>query len=255
MTRLDDLTRFYDALSALEKKTGGKRNLSDCNGRMQWPLRGIYFFFEEGEHRTDSGRGLRVTRVGTHALKENSNTTLWQRLSQHRGVVKTGGGNHRGSIFRQLVGEAIINREKIGDVSSWGIGFDHATASKKLGVGRDDLVKQEQPIECRVSEYIRDMPFLFIGINDNPGPDSERGYIERNAIALLSNWQKDKYDTSSATWLGQYSGRRRVRDSGLWNNNHVDEQYDSDFVGRLMGMIQNPPASWTVMAGSVSSKS
>ncbi|TAJ93928.1 MAG: hypothetical protein EPO31_07040 [Gammaproteobacteria bacterium] len=241
MSRLEDLVQFYDALSTLEKKTGGKRKLSDCNGRMQWPLRGVYFFFEEGEHRTDSGYGLRVSRVGTHALKENSNTTLWQRLSQHRGVVKSGGGNHRGSIFRKLVGEAIINRETIREIPSWGIGFDHTTASKKLGIGREVIVEQEQPIEGMVSNHIREMPFLFIGIDDNPGPDSERGYIERNAIALLSNWQKDKLDASSSTWLGQYSGRRRVRDSGIWNNNHVDEPYDSDFVDKLIAMIHNLP--------------
>jgi hypothetical protein len=35
---------------------------------------------------------------------------LWGRLSQHRGYIKGGGGNHRGSIFRLIVGASLIER-------------------------------------------------------------------------------------------------------------------------------------------------
>jgi hypothetical protein len=67
MDRLADIKAFYQILAALEAKLGGKRLLSDCTGRMKWPGRGVYFFFEPGEVRTDSGEGPRVVRVGTHA--------------------------------------------------------------------------------------------------------------------------------------------------------------------------------------------
>jgi hypothetical protein len=63
---------------------------------MVWPKRGVYFFFETGESRSDSGSGPRVVRVGTHALREGSRAKLWTRLSQHQGTITTGGGNHRG---------------------------------------------------------------------------------------------------------------------------------------------------------------
>ena len=33
---------------------------------MYWPQRGVYFFMEDGEERSDSGSGLRIVRVGTH---------------------------------------------------------------------------------------------------------------------------------------------------------------------------------------------
>src|SRR5690242_13971991 len=104
MDRRADLIRFYEILGTLEKKVGGKRTLAECDGRMPWPRRGVYFFFEPGEVRSDSGGGPRVVRVGTHALANGSTTTLWRRLSQHRGSKRSGGGNHRGSIFRLLVG-------------------------------------------------------------------------------------------------------------------------------------------------------
>lgn len=82
--------------------------LAGCRGRMQWPARGVYFFHETGENRSDTGEGPRVVRVGTHALKEGGSTTLWGRLSAHRGQLRSGGSNQRGSIFRLIVGTALI---------------------------------------------------------------------------------------------------------------------------------------------------
>src|SRR5262245_54126323 len=72
-------------LDRLHEKFGVSRRLGDSSGRMTWPRRGVYFFFEEGERRLESGTGPRVVRVGTHALKPNSNTRRWDRLRQHRG--------------------------------------------------------------------------------------------------------------------------------------------------------------------------
>ena len=77
---------------------------------MDWPQRGLYFFCEAGEERSGTGTGMRVVRVGTHGLKAGSRNTLWGRLSQHRGTSR-GSGNHRGSIFRLLLGIALARRE------------------------------------------------------------------------------------------------------------------------------------------------
>ena len=123
MARLQDLKRFYRLLDQLKEKVGGERKLADCHGRMDWPDRGIYFFFEPGEIRSDSGAGLRVVRIGTHALTAKSRTTLWNRLSQHRGTQKTGSGNHRGSIFRLIVGASLKCRDQQEEPISWGVGM------------------------------------------------------------------------------------------------------------------------------------
>jgi hypothetical protein len=104
--RLADLVRFYSIITTLESKIGGAKRLSDCSGRASWPQRGVYFFHEPGENRTDTGEGPRIVRVGTHALKLGSGTKLWTRLSQHKGPTASGGGNHRGSIFRLIVTNA-----------------------------------------------------------------------------------------------------------------------------------------------------
>jgi hypothetical protein len=111
MTQLDDLKRFFDILGVLNERLGGARLLCECSGKLSWPQRGVYFFMEDGEVRSQCGMGPRIVRVGTHALTPGSRTTLWQRLSNHRGSRRSGGGNHRGSIFRLIIGTALIDRE------------------------------------------------------------------------------------------------------------------------------------------------
>lgn len=214
---------FYDLLGELEHRLGGKRKLSACTGRMNWPERGVYFFFEDGESRTVAGQGPRVVRVGTHALTTGSRTTLWNRLSQHRGSSKTGGGNHRGSIFRLLIGEALGNRDPMHRLDSWGKG---GSATPAIRV-------QEVDHERRVSAYVGAMPFLWLEIPDAPGTQSARGLVERNSIALLSRWVGHQGAPPSNAWLGHFSGRENVRSSGLWNQNHVGEPYSALFLDEL----------------------
>jgi len=65
--RLQDLQRFYALLDRLAEAVGGARTLGQCDGKLAWPKRGLYFFFEDGEQRTDTGTGDRVVRVGRTA--------------------------------------------------------------------------------------------------------------------------------------------------------------------------------------------
>src|SRR6185437_3239116 len=109
----------------------GRERLAARGGGSSGPRRGGYFFMEDGETRSDTGGGPRIVRVGTHALKPGSSTKLWTRLSQHRGQVHSGGGNHRGSIFRLIVGTALEARD--GHVcDSWGVG---SSASADIRAG------------------------------------------------------------------------------------------------------------------------
>jgi hypothetical protein len=225
--RLKDIKRFYELIGILANNIGGPRALMECSGRLNWPRRGVYFFMEAGENRADSGTGLRVVRIGTHALKSGSGTRLWKRLSQHRGHVRSGGGNHRGSIFRFLVGTALIARHGY-DFPTWDDGSSNAGA---------DIRASEAELEREVSKTIGAMQFLWLPIDDAPGDGSARGYIERNAIGLLSNFEKESLDPPSTGWLGRYCSRERVRKSGLWNQNHVNEEYDPGFLDRLEALI------------------
>lgn len=186
------------------------------------PSAAYIFFSKSGEDRNDSGTGPRVVRVGTHALTSSSRTKLSTRLSQHRGQTGSGGGNHRGSIFRLIVGTALISRDQHVS-SSWGKGSSAARQVRE----------REIELERAVSTIIRAMPFLWLAIDDEPGAGSLRGFIERNAIGLLSNFDRTPVDAPSSGWLGHHCNRERLRKSGLWNSNHVDGSYDPTFLKEL----------------------
>ena len=102
-----------------------------------------------------------------------------------------------------------------------------------LRIDRNVIGEREAPIEATVSEYIGGMPFLWLEVDDTPGPDSKRGFIERNAIALLSGYNHSEFEEPSAEWLGRYCDRERVRLSGLWNNRHVDEECAPTFLDEM----------------------
>ena len=98
-------------------------------------------------------------------------------------------------------------------------------------------------MERAVSAAIGNMPFLWLSVDDEPGPYSLRGYIERNAIALLSNHGREPIDPPSRQWLGHYSDRERVRLSGLWNNNHVEDDYTPEFLDTMERLIDQMAAT------------
>ena len=227
-TRTHDLARFYRALGRLETAVGGKRKLSDCDGRMQWPSRGVYFFFETGESRANSGSSPRVVRVGTHAVSSGSRTTLWKRLSQHRGTASTVGGNHRGSVLRLLVGAALLRRDPVGGVKTWGGPRPDTENARVL----------EKELERRVSRVIRAMPLQWLWIDDPARSQSRRAYIERNAIALLSNWDREALDSPSDGWLGLDCPRDMVARSGLWNQRHVRDTHDQLFLPAFERLVE-----------------
>lgn len=232
MSRARDLDRLYEVLDELRERVGGYRYLKHCDGRMEWPERGVYFFFEPGETR-ENAQTLRVVRVGTHAVSAGSGTTLWQRLSQHKGSSRganPGGGNHRGSIFRLHVGSALLNSRSYPEQirRTWGKG---ASADRRV-------VEAEYPLERDVSSFIGNMPFLWVEVSDPPGPESHRKLIEANAVALLSNRARVSLDPPSPGWLGRHAERPAVRESGLWNVNHVDGAYDPAFLDVLVRYVR-----------------
>ena len=219
--RRRDLDRFCELLDRLSARLGGPRRLGQCGGADGWPERGVYFFFEEGELR--EGGLPRVVRVGTHAVRD-SQRSLWQRLADHRGTLsgaRPGGGNHRRSIFRLHVGTALLSRDHYPP---------EVRRAWKTREANPELRDTEHDLERAVSGHIGRMPFLWLAVPDAPGRDSHRAYIEANAIGLLSNFGRAPVDPPSPSWLGRWADAPKVRESGLWNVNHVDGSYTPGFL-------------------------
>ena len=201
---------------------GGPRRLRSCTASSGWPLNGVYFFFEAGESRT-VGKGARVVRVGTQAIKTMtpSRRTLWDRLEKHRGRQPgdTGGPRRSHSVFRRHVGTAIIRRDHLGDevCDNW-YHYRHQPL--------------EEQIEMAVSRYIGVMPFLWLDVPDH----TARHGIEAGAISLLSRCSGG-FDSPSPNWLGQHAFRTEVQDSGLWNVHHTYEYYDPHFLDLMTALV------------------
>jgi hypothetical protein len=186
---------------------------------------GVYFFAEPGEMRCSVPEVSRIVRIGTHAVSAGSKATLWGRLRTHRGGV-TGNGNHRGSIFRRHVGAALLARD-VSTLASWGSGGSASVAIRAA----------EASHEQQVSAYLRTMSVFWVAVDDESGPKSARAFIERNAIALLSN-HLNPADTPSPRWLGRHSIDSEIQRSGLWNLDYVDSPCDVTFLDVLEQAIE-----------------
>lgn len=60
MSRRDDLNRLYHLFEDLKERVGGMQRLGDCTGYMDWPDRGVYFFFAADETRDPDLQGART---------------------------------------------------------------------------------------------------------------------------------------------------------------------------------------------------
>ena len=158
MNRHADLKTFYNLLEQLEKKIGGRRLLFNCNGSMNWPKKGIYFFMENGEYRSNSS-DFRIIRVGTHALRINARSTLWQRLKQHK-------GNNQG------VGENSLdtNRQPI-ESTVPSLNMQGAPEDEPAGVNRQPTEKEN------LEDHFEDLPSDKI----------ERGHVDFGSSVSQSN--------------------------------------------------------------------
>ena len=202
-----DIERFYHLLARLEERVGRKRTLVECHRNMGWPRRGVYFFFEDGETRSNSHGDLRVVRVGTHAVTAKSKSRLWNRLYEH----KQDGGR---SVFRDHVNQALKNRSE------------------------DE--REHNHSRC-ISNYIGQMPFLWVNV-DGENSHHMRRRIERNSIALLSDFNGEATDKSSKRWLGNCSDNEALKRSGLWNVQHTKHGFNPSYLTELKTCVEQTDA-------------
>jgi hypothetical protein len=132
--------------------------------------------------------------------------------------------------LRDLMGNA--------EPQSWGRGADAAAAARERKLAVAAVERQEAQLEAAVSLYVGQMPFIFLDVPDEPGPASARAFIEKNSIALLSNYARPPVDVPSAAWLGRRCGREKVPQSGLWNLTHVDAAYDPSFMDTMKSLME-----------------
>jgi len=217
------IARSYEMFGQLANRMG-LHKLRDILAE-ELPKQGVYFFFDDGEPTTFSTSIPRLVRIGTHGVSAGSVATLRNRLRTHLGT-RTGAGNHRASVFRLHVGRAIIERDLLEkDFPNWGKG---QSAPKEI-TGREAL------LEAKVSEYIGNLRVLVVPVLDTAGTGSMRATIERQFISMFTE-NLCAIEISSPTWLGRFSDKPSIRNSGLWNVRDVGGEYDLKFLALLDGL-------------------
>lgn len=181
----------------------------------QIPENGIYILFERGE----PGHGMnRIVRIGTHTGKNQ----LRSRLKQHFMTE-----NKDRSIFRKNIGRAILNRDKDPFFSQWDVDLT-TKASREIYKNCIDFTKQAET-EKKVSHYIQNnFSFVVFQVDEK----EKRLDLESKIISTVSLCTECG---PSKNWLGNYSPKDKIRESGLWL---VNELYKTPLSQADMAELQ-----------------
>ena len=165
------------------------------------PSNGIYILFERQErgHNAD-----RIVRVGTHTGKSQ----LKPRLQQH--FVNE---NKDRSIFRKNIGRALLNKSKDPFLHQWQ--WDLTTRKNKEKYSKLLDFNKQKEMEIQVTDYIQcNLSFVVFQIINK----SERLFMEKSIISTISLC---KLCGPSKKWLGLYSPKKKIQESGLWLVNEL----------------------------------
>ena len=182
------------------------------------PLNGIYILFQKNEkaHGVD-----RIVRIGTHTGKDQLRSRLWQHFVNE---------NKDRSIFRKNVGRAILGKNNDSFLKYWEL--DLTTRENKNKYLKDiDLIKQKE-IEKQVTKYLQDnFTFIVFEVEDK----DKRLELESKIISTVSSCKDCK---ASNDWLGNYSPKDKIKESGLWLVNELyKEPLDKEDVIVLKQLI------------------
>ena len=185
------------------------------------PSNGIYIIFEKGEtfHGMD-----RIIRVGTHT----GDNQLFSRLNQH--FLKE---NKNRSIFRKNIGRSLLHKENNPYSKEWE--YDTTSREGKEKYAKLLNLELEKELEKRISTYIHEnLSFVVFEVKTK----EERLFWEERIIATLSKAANQGEIKPSDKWLGNFSPDPKVRQSGLWQSNHLNgEPLTSEEFDKLKQIV------------------
>ena len=168
------------------------------------PLNGIYILFEKGEV---AHNGDRIVRIGTHIGDNQLRSRIYQHFENE---------NKNRSIFRKNIGRCLLNKQDPTYLATWEL--DTTSRVEKAMFAHLINNDFEKKLEKEISQYIQDN-FSFVIIQADT--KQERLYFESRLIGTVSNCSNCQ---PSANWLGLNSPIIKIRESGLWQVQHLYSQ-------------------------------
>ncbi|TKJ32110.1 hypothetical protein CEE39_06300 [bacterium (candidate division B38) B3_B38] len=198
------------------------------------PENGIYFFYENGEIWGHYGNKPRIVRIGTHTGERNFRS----RINQHYLLDESKKMNFEmdkpkisdRSIFRKNIVRGLLNREKDGYLEIWNIDFTKKLNTKLFGHLRN--IEKEKRLESKITIIIRErFSFKFIVMDSQ----KQRKRLERSLIGTIASCKLCK---PSGNWLGNYSPKRKIEESGLWlEQNLTADKIDENDKDTILNAI------------------
>jgi hypothetical protein len=167
----------------------------------QIPLNGIYILYEEGERAHGADR---IVRVGTHTGDNQLRSRLHQHFTRE---------NKDRSIFRKNIGRALLSQAGDPFLEQWNWDLTTRKAKERRGPLLDR--EKQQAVESKVTEYLQGyFSFAVFEVTSKP----ERLRLESRIISTVSWCDACR---PSGGWLGSYSPKNKIRESGLWLVNEL----------------------------------
>lgn len=200
------------------------------------PKRGIYFFYEVGETWGHGEDKPRIARVGTH--KSNN---FRSRIKEHfllnekkMNFNDMKPAPHDRSIFRKNIGRTILNREEDQYLEIWN--KDLMSHANRLKYRSFRNIPKEKKVENEVTSILRaNFSFKFIIIEDQSDRIGTKG-LESSLIGTVARCELCK---PSEDWFGNHSPVQKLRESGLWQVQHLsDEGIDDNDIDTISNAIE-----------------
>lgn len=179
------------------------------------PQNGIYVLFENGEYAHGTNR---IVRIGTHT----GDNQLRSRLQQH--FIRE---NKDRSIFRKNIGRALLNRAKDPYLTKWE--FDLTTKEAKIKYFNEIEPDKQKQVEQQVTSFMQShLRFVVFRVESK----ARRLELESQIISTVSACTQCKPSTD---WLGRFSPKDKIRESGLWI---VNELYKTPLSEEEFGNLE-----------------
>jgi hypothetical protein len=121
------------------------------------------------------------------------------------------------SIFRKNIGRALLHRDGDPYESIWDIDFTTRASREANGHRRD--IEREQRIEDDVTRFLREQfTFRWIELDGQ----ERRMVPDGLEAAFIGTIAKCGECRASLSWLGRSSPERKIRQLGLWLEQHLE---------------------------------
>jgi hypothetical protein len=181
------------------------------------PRNGIYFFYEAGEIWGHGGGRPRIVRVGTHR-EGNFRSRMADHYIDERKMAfnRNQPAPKDRSIFRKNIGRALLHRARDRYEATWNIDFTTRASREKDGSRRD--LEKEREIESQVTHILQER-FTFRWI-ELEGQERRMGSQGLEAV-LIGTLARCGECCASSNWLGRFSPKAKIAQSGLWLEQHL----------------------------------